>query len=192
MRFRKSIALFLTVAVACYLILFPFAPVAQGHDCGDCEYWSSSAQACVSCSPCCSGNCCGSGDDTCCGGSCCSNVCCNDVCCDAGQICCNGQCEYVGTCTGGPYTAYYCGCFSGNGSGWNECSVKKVYHVCEGGTCGCTDSNRQAWAIGTSYSSRETDPGRRCNGASYCGVTNVRGKNKIGDSPCFVIYYGCS
>jgi len=58
MRTKKSIVLF--TAVAFILMIFPFAPVAQGHSCGDCEYWSSSVQECVSCSPCCSGNCCGS------------------------------------------------------------------------------------------------------------------------------------
>ena len=186
------------------------------HHCADC-YDCVSCNCAYQCNPstqfCCDGTCCNNGK-TCCEGACCDpdncetcvggscevcggdpdKFCCEGTCCDNGETCCEGECCACcgSSCCGGEeYVAILCSCSTGGGDGWNECSVRKVYHNCQPGGCNCTDSNRQAWGAGTSYSEREVDPGRTCNGVPYCEVTNVKGKYPIGPSTCFVTYYGC-
>jgi len=120
---------------------------------------------------------------------CCTDVA-EDYCCGDDEECWDGTCRNCCSDGYGPYTAEYCGCTSAGGDGWNECSVKHIYHTCACST-ECNNTNKVAWAVGTTYSDREIEIGRRCNGASYCAVTNVKGKHATGDSPCWVAYIGC-
>jgi len=179
---------------------------------GDCSGGCPACESCVDCWCECTSQCCDNSD---CGGCCkcsncscvsdnsgcsqanceqCSNCGCQSKCDPETEVCCDGTCcACCGSscCNGEEKVAILCACFTGDGDGWNECSVTKFYHNCQPGGCNCTDSSKQVWAMGTSYSSRDVDPGRTCNGVSYCGLTNVIGVDPIENIWCFVEYYGC-
>jgi len=97
------------------------------------------------------------------------------------------------TCTKYVGPLMCCFCTAGGGEGWNECIIFKYIYVCESAESGsCTDSNKYAISFGTVWAKREIALGRRCGGAWFCSVTNVKGKEYIGQNYCWCAYYGCN
>jgi len=97
------------------------------------------------------------------------------------------------TCTKYVQPLICCFCTAGGGEGWNECTILYPIYECESAVSGtCTDSNKYAINTGASWAKRDVAPGRRCNNAPFCAVTNVKGVNYIGPSSCWCAYYGCN